>query len=324
MRRKSLSFKESFLKPRNTKILKENEKLRYKQSKNSINPDKIEKEIIRENRKEMQSNAYKNIITVISNILDNIEEQKINGKSNLLYVHESSRNKKKPQINKKPAKKLDSYTSPEIKYNLNYTSTKNFNKNKTSTKKSIDKIDKSNNKKPLLELSVKNFELFDVHSSINIESNIKKEKLKEKDRCYKSFLKWSSKKTIKSNFFKPKNRLKTKNISNKFLLSDNKSNINDCSGNNASSMADSSGISIKPPIPVLPSSKSNAKLKERSSYQESKFRSSDTNKSKIKADNNNKSDLFAPFNTIRQKVKMSTREAKKARKNIVVEKTIEE
>ena len=53
-----------------------------------------EKEIIRENRKEMQSNAYKNIITVISNILDNIEEQKINGKSNLLYVQESSRNKK--------------------------------------------------------------------------------------------------------------------------------------------------------------------------------------------------------------------------------------
>ena len=319
MRRKSLSFKESFLRPRNAKILKENEKLRYKQSKNSINQDKIdkEKEIIRENRKEMQSNAYKNIITVISNILDNIEEQKINGKSNLLYVQESSRNKKKPQINKKPAKKLDSYTSPEIKYNLNYTSTKNCNKNKTSTKKSIDKsIDKLNNKKPSLELinmrnknktCVKNFESFDTHSSINIESDIKKEKIKEKEKAYKSLLKWSSEKTIKSNFFKPKNRLKTKNISNKFLLSDYKSNINDCSGNNASSMADSSGISIKPPIPILPSNKSNIKLKERSSYQESKFRSSVTNKSEIKVDNNNKSDLFSPFNTIRQKVKMSTK-----------------
>jgi len=35
---------------------------------------------------ELISNAYKNVINVIANLLDNIKEEKANGKSNLKYI----------------------------------------------------------------------------------------------------------------------------------------------------------------------------------------------------------------------------------------------
>ena len=60
------------------------------------------------------SKAYKNVIKVITNILENIEEQKINGKANNLNINSRSQRKRESEYLKKTSKKtLNIMSSPK-------------------------------------------------------------------------------------------------------------------------------------------------------------------------------------------------------------------
>ena len=164
-------------------------------------------------------------------IIDNIEEQKINGKPNLLYSQELNQNQKNETISKSPAKKLISYSPQKSRFFVSNTNIqKNFDLK--STKKSLDKLI---NKKYLKEyknnISKKNLDIFDIGA------NIKKEK------GYLSSFKKISGKTIKSIFFKSKNNLKGKLTSKKSFILDNlmnnKLDSENSFGINTSSLLDS-------------------------------------------------------------------------------------
>ena len=156
-----------------------------------------------------------NIVSVIKNILENIEDEQKNGKSNLQYVNQSSQRQRKMSINnKKPVTKLISYT-PKKKFSLNINSPSNqatklliLSRNGAFTKNISKKQLYS-----LKDLNKKN------RSKFKNESNnftISTEKYREKSRGYQSSIKRSG----KSNafFFKPKNKLKSKWSSKKQIL----------------------------------------------------------------------------------------------------------
>ena len=275
---------------------------RSRQSINSIN-DYIRKK----KQEEILSNAYKNLMTVISNILDTIEDQKINGKSNLKNI--------KQQVNKKPVKKLVSYTPAKTKFNLkNANSPDNLSfKSPAPTKKSLEILDsdsnhrnnllniyndlhsnftsnKSNSFKTLNKNSIKKFEVTELNSSTNMGKKLKRE------RGYQSGIKNSSKKTIKNIFFKPKNKLKMNSKKVRF-------NMNNLIKSNYSSTISGSGI-----VQQSSSKKSNFKFRE-SSQGGSKFKSTITANLKNREENN-KTNIFTPFNAIKKNINIDTKTIK--------------
>ena len=204
MKKKSNSIKDlSIFKSRNSIFSKENDI--SKNSKDShiqksfySEKTESEKEFKINPQDEITSNAYKNIITVISNLLDNIEDQKKNGKSNFQYIQDIHQSQKKLPINKKPVKKLISYTPLKSRFSLNNINRNIITKNRVSSKKLVNKYNNKNSEKDLNKnqhkSSMKNLESYNLNSSINIGANIKK------DKGY-LFPKKSSKKKVKPIFF---------------------------------------------------------------------------------------------------------------------------
>lgn len=230
MSKKSFSFRFSNrMRPPNYSIYKENEKHIIGKSQKDLKIHKKKSEEIKEGNNKKLSIAYKNVIKVISNLLDNIEDEITNGKSNLKYINETNRKQKTRQISlKKPIKKLISQTPPKSRISLvNKFSAKNFKK-KLSSPASIEfksnktiknKFDLNNksssNKLNLNDLNASQF--FDKKRNTNYNSKIK-----------------SSKRKINI-FFKPKNKLKTKFTSEKHVISDIFLNNNSKSSNDFSS-----------------------------------------------------------------------------------------
>ena len=174
------------------------------------------------NKKDGQiiSNANINIVSVIKNILENIEDEQKNGKSNLQYVNLSSQRQRKMNLNNKTAiDKLISYT-PRKKFSLNINSpSKRGSKLLLSKNESFSKHLSKKKIYSLKEINKKNKVKF-KNEDMNL--NISSEKYKVKSKGYQSSIKRSGK--VNSFFFKPKNKLKAKWSSTKELLKNASSN----------------------------------------------------------------------------------------------------
>jgi len=120
MRNNKNSLKQSIIQVRNTIIMKEIDELKNRKNSNAILKNKIT--LKKEREEKVLRNAYKNVINVITNLLDNIEDEKTNGKVNYIGTHRKI--DKVKNKNKRPIKKLVSYDIPRIKYSLNSQNTK--------------------------------------------------------------------------------------------------------------------------------------------------------------------------------------------------------
>ena len=100
--------------------MKEIDELKNRKNSNAILKNKIT--LKKEREEKVLRNAYKNVINVITNLLDNIEDEKTNGKVNYIGTHRKI--DKVKNKNKRPIKKLVSYDIPRIKYSLNSQNTK--------------------------------------------------------------------------------------------------------------------------------------------------------------------------------------------------------
>jgi hypothetical protein len=184
----------------------ERENHKKEQSQKTVNGKKIKKLSTKNEEKQGQdeliSNAYKNVINVIANLLDNINEEKTNGKPNLQYINESQ--KKRKSLNKKPVKKLISYTPPSVILSLNQLEKKNSpNKKRIVPLKSLDIIKRKNQ---------------NLNVNENLNSSINMDKRKKKITSLHSLN--NKRFQAKNLFFKPKNKLKAKWISSKLIFSD--------------------------------------------------------------------------------------------------------
>ena len=215
-------LKHSIIQIRNNLNQKDIEKnLTNKKTKNND----LDKDFIMKNKKEEKilRNAYKKVITVITNILDNIEEAKANGKINALGTHRIMENKNKIKI-KKPIKKLISYDISKINYSLDIPKLKESNSYESSQNINNSLI---MNKSPLKlgsNWKLNNFFIndnnFNNAGSINGKntSSFNKEKYKKRV-IYKRF-----KKKNLNQFFTPKNRLISKWNSSKNIIDNSPKN----------------------------------------------------------------------------------------------------
>ena len=120
MRSNKNSLKQSIIQVRNTIIMQEIDELKNRKNSNAISKNKISSKIEKEEK--VLRNAYKNVINVITNLLDNIEDEKTNGKVN--YIGSYRKIDKIKNKNKRPIKKLVSYDIPRIKMSLDTQNTK--------------------------------------------------------------------------------------------------------------------------------------------------------------------------------------------------------
>ena len=210
------TLKKSLIYVRNSLNIQEMEKINQKSSRsfNEKNTSKKERE------DKVLNNAYKNVINVLNNLLENIEDEKINGKVNNLGSH-----RKIQCVDKKPVKKLvslDLRTSK--KYNLNVSPKYGKNGEKMQKKNAKlkskfvgEKLYNSQSQKQLFIMDDNN--LKDKNNS-DIEQN---------DKCSCLFNnKNGNKKNLKKKeitFFKPKNKLVSRwNSSKNVMTSDYSSN----------------------------------------------------------------------------------------------------
>ena len=120
MRKNSEPIKISALKSHRSGSSNNRDNYKKKQSHKTANIIQIKKLETKKEEKRGQddviSNAYKNVMNVIANLLDNINEEKTNGKSNLQYIRGATQKNRK-LFNKAPIQKLISYT-PQTTYFL--------------------------------------------------------------------------------------------------------------------------------------------------------------------------------------------------------------
>ena len=203
MRSHKNSLKQSIIQVRNTLIQQdEEEDLKNKKSKNSnFNKNYT---IKKSKEDKMIRNAYKNVINVITNILDNIEDEKANGKISALGTQRPIENKTKVK-NKKPIKKL---ISNDISKNNN-----SLDLPKTMVIDTVESIKNNNtlnvNKSPLklnlnwkLKKSIINENICYTEGNISeLSSSSLNSGRQNKTRViYKRF------KNDSNQFFKPKNK----------------------------------------------------------------------------------------------------------------------
>ena len=303
-----------------TKIsLKNLKKVKTKESRGKNKEDK------------MLYKAHKNIICVINNLIDDIQEEQINGKSNLQYKNENvksnlqyknefSQRQRTFQINNiKPIEKLINITpqkersSYKIDSPKNRISNKNVSKSTLFSSKALNKYKYKNSRKDLFKNSQKKFQIDSSIYSSHFERNYSRKK------GYQSSIKGSSKKLyIKSFFFKPKNKLKSKWKSSKNCFldistntikninSDNINNTNNLNNNildenkyssalNSNSMKYSSDLGL-----ITNSRKKNLNFKEQYMYK------SDIGKSKLINNKNQNSVNLSPFLNLEQNIKIDS------------------
>ena len=185
-----------------------NEKDNNKQSQKTVKL-KINKNQQKGGRDDIISNAYKNVIKVIENLLDNINDEKKDGKSNLHYINETTQRLRKASINKKPIQKNISYTPEKA-----VSSIKKLFKKNSVNKKPIYKLNSVN----IIKRKSQNENVTDdLNSSISLGKKTKKLLMKRPSN--KNYLQ------LKNSFFMPKNKLNEKWISTKKLISDEKNKI---------------------------------------------------------------------------------------------------
>ena len=208
MRKNSEPIKVSALKSQRSGSSYNRNNYKNKQSHKTANIKQIKKLETKKEEKigqdELISNAYKNVMNVIANLLDNINEEKTNGKSNLQYIKGATQKDLK-SFNKTPIHKLISYTPQTTILSLNKLTKKN-----------------SVNKKPLSPLKSLNLGKRKSKNLIvteNLDNSLHLDKIKKKISHFQSIN--SNKLHVKNLFFKPKNRLGTKWTSTKALISDN-------------------------------------------------------------------------------------------------------
>ena len=215
--RKSLQL--SIIKVRKSLNLQEGDKAKKRKS-TKINYRK--KDSIKKDREyKLLSNAYKNVLNVITNLLDNIEDEKTNGKTNMLFTHR--RNK---TVSKNTAKKRVSYDRPNI--NLLITkidssktdsSLENLNKNKTKKNYHLKSFKKNFGKTSNLEEDEK-----------NIQSELGEFKRHKMRRIIKRKLNGNL-------FFKPRFRLRSNSNKNSIKPLSDKINEKEININKASAIS---------------------------------------------------------------------------------------
>jgi hypothetical protein len=195
-----------------TKNLLINQDIEQTENKKSTEMIFYNKEATKNNKEEkILRNAYKNVINVISNLLNNIEDEKINGKLNFQTKN----------VNKKPIKKIISYNIPRFtKYSLNNQTSKeieSFEKNsKILRNRYTNKL--NNNWNSQKQLLINNNNDNDNERNGQTSPSIKKNKIKLPiTKNHKSF----NKNNKSFNFiFKCKNKLTSKYNSTKILNPD--------------------------------------------------------------------------------------------------------
>ena len=204
MRSNKNSLKQSIIQVRNTIIMQEIDELKNRKNSNAISKNKISSKIEKEEK--VLRNAYKNVINVITNLLDNIEDEKTNGKVN--YIGSYRKIDKIKNKNKRPIKKLVSYDIPRIKLSLDTQNTKGnmFEAQKMNTlcsKKSPFNL--SINWKSQKQLTTQNNAIEGSSSDISCSSMLSSDRKNQPiiKKIYKKF----SKQQNKNLFFNPKNKL---------------------------------------------------------------------------------------------------------------------
>ena len=211
MRNKKNSLKQSIIQVRNTIIMKEIDELKNRKNSNAILKNKIT--LKKEREEKVLRNAYKNVINVITNLLDNIEDEKTNGKVNFIGTHRKI--DKVKNKNKRPIKKLVSYDIPRIKYSLNSQNTKGnlLEAEKSNTLKgNKSPFNLSINWKSQKHLITQNNVTEGSASELNSSSMLSSERKSQSTikKIYKKF----SKQQNNNLFFNPKNKLNSRWNSN--------------------------------------------------------------------------------------------------------------
>ena len=311
MKKDSYSFKQNYSINNDNKT--RNNKTRNNKSQKTLNISYNNESFEKNQRKnkgqkeEQLSNAYNNVINVIANLLENIEDEITNGKSNLKYINETNlKQRNQKLINKKPIAKMISYTPQKRKFSLNNNNNKASTKNCKRKIVSLKSLDvKRHPKKKGASLIIKNpkkrsvgsnnynFNIIDeLNSSINMD--------KKKNANYQSKLKFTQKKL--NIFFKPKNKLKSRFISEKSLLPKRSSkNINNSSKKSVedkfiSSMIDTKKNTNFTKSSVFLSTSSHSKMKP-SVNKNSRI-------SNITINNNQSSRELSPFNFLKNTIKV--------------------
>ena len=185
-------------------------------------------------------------MNVLANLLDNINEEKTNGKSNLQYINETT--KKQRKSIKAPVQKLISYSPQTAILSLNKLDKKNsINQKPVSPQKSLNMPQKSLNmpKKslnmPRKSINIPRKSINIPRKSINIprksfnfgrrksqnlivtenlDNSLHLDKNKKKNNQFQSIKSNNNRLQVKNIFFKPKNKLGAKWTSSKALISD--------------------------------------------------------------------------------------------------------
>ena len=216
MRNNKNNLKQSIIQVRNTLIMKDIEDVIKNKKPKMSNFDK--NYTIKKNKEDrILRNAYKNVISVITNILDNIEDEKTNGKINAFGTYRVMENKNKTKM-KKPIKKLISYDVVKNNYSLDVSKAKIINTEPIHNQNSLN-INKYPLKLGFNWKSMKpnfNDNSFNAEQSVSelTSSSLNSGRNNKTRAIYKRFKKDSNQ------FFKPKNKLLLKWNSSKNVIAD--------------------------------------------------------------------------------------------------------
>ena len=194
--RKSLQL--SIINVRKTLNTQDSEKSKKRKS---IKTNYKKKDTDKKDREDkLLSNAYKNVLNVLTNLLDNIEDEKMNGKTNMLGTHRRNQSLIKNYLMKRV-----SYDRPNIRFRIN-----KYNSSKTDS--SLDNLNKNKTKK--------NYNLKSLNKNFDKSSNLtgdEKNCLSDLGDFKRHKIKRILKKKLNENlFFKPKNKLRSN--SNKYSI----------------------------------------------------------------------------------------------------------
>ena len=313
MKKNKNSLKQSLIQVKNSLIIKDLEDSKNKKTQNQY---LYKKESLKKDREDkILRNAYKNVINVITNFLDNIEDEKTNGKINIFGTHRIIENKTKNNINKnkKPIKKIISDDLPKIKLSLNQsikTDTFDTILNNTSSIKSPLKL--SINWKSQKDLScdnINNSEVSEYGSSVLNSSRSKKNHNLIK-KIYKKFAPEN-----KNLFFRPNNKLliKCNSSQNKFNITsiNNKKTldlknlnyiINANTNKYGSSLSSKSNYTSYRKSLVLKTKKNNSTILD-DEINNHIMNTSNSNPANLKENYNNNNDEDSPFSNVQVKIK---------------------
>ena len=314
MKRNKNNLKQTLIQVSNKLILQDIEDAKNKKNKNKYLNTK--ETFIKDKDEKILRNAYKNVINVINNFLDNIEDEKTNGKVNVFGTHRIIENiTKNTNSNKikRPIKKIISYDTPKIKFTLNEHNAK------TETFESVN-----NTLKSPLKLSLNWKYQKDLLHDSNTYTERSRDELNSSILSSTLIKKNQNKKfePKKNSFFKPKNKLLLKwnstknNKSNKSIFMKNQKkpivnknsiDINKLTNNYSSSLSSFSNINNSKNSLIL-KAKNNSSIIDDDENNYHQINTSNSNTTMILKDNYNDNDTYnneanSPFSNVKVKIK---------------------